>query len=68
MPSHTWFMGSMNFLAHTSKTRTGTVPIDVSAFSRCPHKCIVEHSEEHNGPVRARKTNLSALASEIMWS
>ena len=61
-------MGYMMFVAHTSNTRTGTVPIAVSAFSRCPHTCIFGHSEGHNGPDRARNTNLSALASENMWS
>jgi hypothetical protein len=42
-----------------------------SAFSVvlwCPHNCIFEHPEGHNGPVPARNTNLSALASETMWS
>ncbi len=68
MPSHTWFMGCMTFVAHTSKTRADTVPIVVSAFSRCPHKCIVEHSEGHNGTAGTQNTNLSALASETMWS
>ena len=50
------------------KDTSRNLPITVSAFSRCPHKCIFEHSEEHNGPVRARNTNLSALASETMCS
>jgi hypothetical protein len=39
-----------------------------SAFLRCPHNCIFEDSAEHNGPARARNTNLSGLASETMWS
>ena len=39
-----------------------------SAFFRCPHNCIFEDSAGHNGPARARNTNLSALASETMWS
>ena len=39
-----------------------------SAFLRCPHNCIFEDSAGHNGPARARNTNLSALASETMWS
>ena len=38
-----------------------------SAFLRCPHNCIFEDSAGHNGPARARKTNLSVLASETMW-
>ena len=32
------------------------------------HECIFDHSEEHNGPDRARNTNLSGLVSETMWS
>ncbi len=39
-----------------------------SAFFRCPHNCIFEDSAGHNGPDRARNTNLSALSSETMWS
>jgi hypothetical protein len=38
-----------------------------SAFLRCPNNCIFEDSAGHNGPARARKTNLSVLASETMW-
>jgi hypothetical protein len=38
-----------------------------SAFLPCPHNCIFEDSTGHNGPVRARKTNLSVLVSETMW-
>jgi hypothetical protein len=38
-----------------------------SAFLPCPHNCIFEDSAGHNGPARARKTNLSVLASETMW-
>ena len=58
--------GMYDLITHTSKTRSGTVPITVSVFSRCPHKCIFEHSEGHNGPVR--NTNLSPVPSESMWS
>ena len=44
------------------------LPIDVSDFSRCPDKCIFEHSEGHNGPVRTRNTDLSPLVSQNMLS
>jgi hypothetical protein len=33
------FLRYMKFVAYTSNTRTGTVLIAVSAFSRCPHNC-----------------------------
>jgi hypothetical protein len=39
-----------------------------SDFFGCPHNCIFEDSVGHNGPARFRNTNLSALASETMWS
>ncbi len=39
-----------------------------SVFFRCPHNWSFEDSAGHNGPARARNTNLSALASETMWS
>ena len=63
-----WIMGYMTFVAHASKTPVGTVPIAVSDFPWCPHKCIFEHSERHTGPARARNTNLSAVSSETMLS
>ena len=47
---------------------TLSVPISVSSFSWCPHDCIFENSEGHNGPDRVRNTNLSVLDSETMWS
>jgi hypothetical protein len=53
--------------AHIKDT-SRNLPIAVAAFSWCPYKCIFEHSEEYNGPVRARNKNLSALASETMCS
>ena len=57
-----------SFVAHTSNTRTDTVPICFFCFLAEPHNCIFEDSAGHNGPARSRNTNLSALAFETMWS
>jgi len=54
-------MGHMHFGLCTSKTRKVTVKIAVSGSSWCQCNCIFTLSEAHNGLVRARNTNLSAL-------
>ena len=61
--------GIYEVLLHTHQTPEQTPSQSAfSAFLRCPHNCIFEDSAGHNGPVRPRNTNLSALASETMWS
>ena len=67
MPLHEFLMAHMNFGAHPFKTREATAKIAVSGSSRCTWNCIFKHSEAHPGLVRARNTNLCALASENMW-
>jgi hypothetical protein len=67
MPSHAFLMVHMNFGVSPFKTREATFKIVVSGSSRCAWNCIFTHSETHPGLVRARNTNLCALASENMW-
>ena len=58
-----------NVVLHTHQTPKQTPSKSFfSAFFRCPHNCIFEHSPGHNGPVRDRNTNFSELTSETMWS
>jgi hypothetical protein len=57
----------MNFVAHPFKTREATALIAVSGSSWCTWNYIFTHSEAHPGLVRARNTNLCAVASENMW-